>query len=130
MTAPHLPVVAWRYEFCLDEKPVEAIVLDERIPARTATEQPLVRQSDALAAISAVREEVEALRKDAERWRFCAEGHMFPEFCGHDTGSPTGQSWYMPTSPIRKPPIFQTPGEAADEYMQFVAARAIRSGGR
>jgi len=63
MTASQLPVVAWFYEFFLDGKPVEAIALNERIPTRTATEHPLVRQSDALAAISAVREEVEAMKR-------------------------------------------------------------------
>ncbi len=71
-----------------------------------------------------------AREADAERFRLCAEWHMFPEFCGHDTGSPTGKSWYMPTSPIRNPPIFQTPGEAVDEYAAHLALVAsIRSGG-
>lgn len=67
------------------------------------------------------RDECESLKVDAERWRACERSFLFPEFCGHDTGSPTGRSWYMPTAPLRDPPIFQAAGEAVDEHIKHQA---------
>lgn len=78
--AEGVDVVAWAYSGTLSVLEItrEGSCL-LTVDVQEGQDTPLVRQSDHLAALSAVTAEVEGLRKDAERYRMFRRGMFDPD---------------------------------------------------
>ena len=95
----------------------QALRLGNERDAALAATDAILDECEATMAIAkttndTLRAELDAARKDAERWREGERKHLFPEFCAHDDSMPNGVSWYVDDFTHNKG--YETAGEAMD----------------